>query len=116
MQACHTLSRAQSSVPPSSVVFTWSLFARRSRLAPTGGAPQAPGFTASRWLSSGISFIVLNWATPLSSSSGTSRLRRGAPVNLVSVAYFLGAQMILVPGSCLAFRCERLIMSGPCES
>ena len=42
-------------------------------------------------------------------------LRRGAPMNLVSVACFLGAQMISVPGSCLAFRCERF-MSGPSES
>ena len=41
--------------------------------------------------------------------------KRGARVNLVSVAFFLCAPMMLVPGSCLAFRCERFV-SGPSES
>ena len=39
----------------------------------------------------------------------------GAQMNLVSVACFWGAPMMLVPGSRLAFRCERF-MSGPSES
>ena len=50
-----------------------------------------------------------------STQKAARHLRRGAPMNLVSVACFLGAPMMLVPGSCLAFRCERF-MSGPSES